>query len=204
MNPRPLAPKASALPSCATPRFASASVCARYGLLPVGYSLPERGRSSMAELQSSKLTVGVRFSSPAPRSFFPIFLSMTRVRRACAPSLPPDTAPALGASAARSASSQARRRQRPPAAGQTRVDVDGGRSAPALARRWPLYHPVVGAAGRQIDHRLWHHSGAVVDTTIEAERGNFRADLGTQRRQSSLIKDQHRLRAVASTHGWIC
>jgi hypothetical protein len=32
--------------------------------------------------------------------------------------------------------------------------VDGGRSAPVIARRWPLCHPCAGAACRQIDHRL--------------------------------------------------
>lgn len=119
LNPRPLAPKASALPSCATPRGDEQSMPSprlrrcrgiphpdkalktprtappRKGQrcdaapgttrhrgavarLHVGHEhwvrclrapceRGARGRSSMVELQSSKLTTRVRFSSPAPR-----------------------------------------------------------------------------------------------------------------------------------------
>jgi hypothetical protein len=78
LNPRPLAPKASALPSCATPR--GDVKCMRFARTDAvrlprgGRARPvagrwvrwwPRGRSSMAEPQSSKLMVRVRFPSPA-------------------------------------------------------------------------------------------------------------------------------------------
>jgi hypothetical protein len=78
-NPRPLAPKASALPSCATPRPPSDQCTAdtaggvrrrlgdrtgRYDIGAPGQD-PDRGRSSVAESQSSKLITRVRFPSPA-------------------------------------------------------------------------------------------------------------------------------------------
>ena len=114
LNPRPLAPKASALPSCATPRgerqvYASLSdraprrssagrhamdtrsAARRSGFSTLVRAPPvrpgARGRSSMAEPQSSKLTVRVRFSSPALSSFSrsgPIRLTLSdRILRPC-------------------------------------------------------------------------------------------------------------------------
>ena len=87
LNPRPLAPKASALPSCATPRctdWCPAQLTRRTGSrvshrsLPRPIRLPVRlghrrsggvcGRSSMAEPQPSKLAMRVRFPSPAPQT----------------------------------------------------------------------------------------------------------------------------------------
>jgi hypothetical protein len=85
LNPRPLAPKASALPSCATPRApasadrslrdhqdtssATAHIPPRSGQ-QVRLGPPRHrgasGRSSMAEPQPSKLAMRVRFPSPAP------------------------------------------------------------------------------------------------------------------------------------------
>jgi hypothetical protein len=74
-NPRPLAPKASALPSCATPRaLDGASVRARRATpsdSPVALTRPtgsatQCGRSSMAEPLPAKQMVRVRFPSPAP------------------------------------------------------------------------------------------------------------------------------------------
>lgn len=82
LNPRPLAPKASALPSCATPRgehsvrarrrCAGTASSGRPGTLFLATpAVAAGGRSSMAELQSSKLTVRVRFPSAAPPQSWP-------------------------------------------------------------------------------------------------------------------------------------
>src|SRR5262249_39794150 len=81
LTPRPLAPKASALPNCATPRatssLGSAPRILRTGGEPAaGRRYPEPGRprpatsgcSSMVEPQPSKLMVRVRFPSPAPQT----------------------------------------------------------------------------------------------------------------------------------------
>ena len=72
MNRRPLAPKASALPNCATPRTVTTrqdgntSTLSRQARLLSLRPTGTRGCSSMAEPQPSKLVMRVRFPSSAP------------------------------------------------------------------------------------------------------------------------------------------
>jgi hypothetical protein len=98
LNPRPLAPKASALPSCATPRCTG--WCKAQPTRPPGSPFGHRsrpaeklaagtlgqlryrgacGRSSMVEPQPSKLAMPVRSRSPAPRILAGRWLAFRRL-----------------------------------------------------------------------------------------------------------------------------